>query len=490
MSIFDWFKPKNSTLKGSDWWDSIVSAKSVSGVTVNTENAMEIGAVYACVRILSETISSLPIHVYQAVNGERRMASDHPLNAVLGSVSNSDMTAMELRELVMSSLCLHGNAYCYVQRDIRRQVVSLWPLQPEHMNIMRNEDGTLSYVWAYKNVSRMFTQDQIWRVCGLGKDGIVGLSPVSLAKEAMGISVSAEKSAARLFSNGQQTSMALEFDDQLTDEQVEVLRKQWSENYSGSANAHKPIILESGMKAKSIGMTADDAQFLESRKWQIAEIARWFRVPLHMLNELDRATFSNIEHQSIEFVQHTIRPWLVRLEQTISRDLLTPREREQGYFVSHSVEGLLRGDTASRYEAYGKAIQDGWMNRNEVRRLENLNPAEGLDEYLTPLNMQNANAEPAQDNSAPSNRIADLANAENRTLAKELTRSPTSEEFAAWAVDYYRRQEAKLSESLGCDANGYAQKRLARMADAREPIDAVTAATKHTEADIEGLIHE
>jgi hypothetical protein len=236
------------------------------------------------------------------------------------------------------------------------------------------------------------------------------------------------------------------------------------------------MILESGMTAKSIGMSNADAQFLESRKAQVAEIARWFRVPPHMVGDLERATFSNIEHQSIEFVTQTIRPWLVRLEQSMARDLLSEAERRRGLYIEHTVEGLLRGDIKTRYEAYGSAITNGWMSRNEVRQLENFNRADGLDDFIVPMNM------------STSGEAENLADTENKALILESKKTP--EKFAAWLPSFLERREQAIGERLGVSASGYAQTRIARMAEATSPIEAVAEAIKHTKSDIEALTHE
>jgi HK97 family phage portal protein len=368
-----------------------------------------------------------------------------------------------------------------VRRDTRGKIIELIPLDAARIVISRNARGRLDFDYNTETASYKFGQEQIWRIAGMGKDGVVGLSPISLARESLGIAVSAERSAGKLFSNGNQSQIALEFPSMMTQEQADRLREQWASQYAGTDNAHKPVILEGGMSAKSLGMTAGDAQFLESRKWQIAEIARWFRVPLHMLNELDRATFSNIEHQSIEFVQHTIRPWLVRIEQTISRDLLNNEERQLGYYVAHSVEGILRGDTASRYDAYGKAINDGWMSRNEVRKLENLNAADGLDEYLTPLNMAIAGE------SEQADPVDEVANAENKVLKLESGRELG--DFANWCVKFFDRQERRLAEA-GIPHEGYAEKRIARIASLDSVDAAIDELVAHTKFDIEAQSNE
>ena len=477
MSLLDWFKPKAYTLKDPEFADQASTLFTGSGVAVNPDNALQISAVYGCVRILSETVASLPLRIYRRTP-EGREAVDHPLNDILGVSCNGEQTAMEMREFQMSALCLRGNSYAAVRRSNRGGVGAVNPLKPAFSHLVRDGAGRLMIDYQEPGNNATYASGQIWRVAGMGSDGVTGLSPIQLAKENMGLAITAEQSAARVFSNGGQSATTLEFEHQLTEDQIKRLRDQWADNYSGYKNHHKPMILESGMTAKSIGMSLRDTQFIESRKFQIAEIARWYRVPLHMLGELERATFSNIEHQGIEFVVHTVRPWLVRIEQSISRDLLSPSERASGLYASHIVEGLLRGDTKSRYEAYSSAIINGWLNRNEVRKLENLNPAEGLDEYLVPLNM-----------AASGEVVEDLASAENRVLAKEAGKRD-KDSFAEWLPGFYTRQSKRISDSLGVDAGEYGATRINRMNEFETPQEAVQAATEHTANDIEALCNE
>lgn len=485
MNFLSWRKKAKAqtTLKEPEFFKQ-AEMLGASGSTVNVDpnTALRIGTVYACVRILAETIASLPIGVYQRVNGRRVEVEQHPLNYLLGVSLNGEQTAMEGREFVMSSLGLRGNAYCALERSNRGGLAAIHNLKPGYSHLYREASGRLMLDYREPDNERLLPDSLLWRVAGLGSDGVTGLSPIALAREALGLSIQMERSANRMFSNGSQTSMTLEFDHQLTEEQVEHLRSQWQDNYAGWRNAGKPLILESGMKAKAIGMSNADAQFLESRKAQVAEIARWYRVPPHMLGDLDRATFSNIEHQSIEFVTHTIRPWLVRLEQSMARDLLFESERRRGLFVSHTVEGLLRGDIKTRYEAYASAITNGWMSRNEVRRLENFNDAEGLDEFMVPLNMGSAGE-------ADGEKVEGLAAAENKAL-KMNAGSRDMAEFVSWAADYLQRREKVLSEALGGSFRGYALRRAERMGTATTPLQAAHIASQTTADDIRDYCNE
>lgn len=486
MKWLDKFRPKAASLTEPEWWKAMGATRMAtgSGVAVTAETAMNVSAVYAAVRILSETIASLPLKIYESKNGTRDIAN-HPLNHLLGASPNGEQTAMELREFQMTCLGLRGNAYSQVIRNNAGTVVEINPLNAAFMRVDRSASGDLVFDYSETGNSRVYTAREIWRIAGLSLNGVLGVSPIAMAKESIGTSIATESHASRIFSNGATTSMVLEFDKTLTADQIQNLRTQFADNYSGHKNAHKPMILESGMKASNIGMTADDSQFLESRKFQIAEIARWYRVPLHMLAEMDSATFSNIEHQSIDFVVHTIRPWLVRIEQSIARDLLTVNERSRLH-ASHTVEGLLRGDTATRYEAYGKAIKDGWQTRNGVRLLENLNPAPGLDEFILPLNMSTVSEREKQMSAAAAKMLANREVAALNVEAKRLTVA----EFAAWLPDFYNRQAVVIADALAIDedlARTYTTARLAHIATLTDPAQ---AADGNLTEQLEALAHE
>jgi len=470
MSFLDYFRPKAATLKDPEFIgresNPIFSG---TGVNVTPEGAMAVSAVYAAVRILSETVASLPLKLYEN-KGDSRQVANHPLNNLLGISANGEQTAMEAREFQMTCLGLRGNAYSQIVRNGAGNIVEINPLNTAFMHLDRDANGKLVFDYQERGNARVYKTGEIWRVAGLSINGVTGASPIALAKESIGVSIATESHAARLFSNGAQASGVLEFEKTLSPEQIQNLRTQFASNYQGHKNAHKPMILESGMKWNSIGMNSDDSQFLQSRKFQIAEIARWYRVPLHMLAEMDAATFGNIEHQSIEFVVHTIRPWLVRIEQSISRDLLTANERGRLY-ASHTVEGLLRGDTASRFEAYGKAIKDGWMSRNHVRKLENLNPEVGLDEYILPLNMATVSEREKQMNTAAAKMLASREVAALNVEAKRLSVA----DFAAWLPDFYARQTAVIADALAIDetkAKSYTAARMAHIATLTDPLKA------------------
>ncbi|TFE30827.1 phage portal protein [Cohnella luojiensis] len=390
-----------STLAHPSRWveDYFGGRETRSGIRVTDESAMRVTAYLAAVKIISETIASLPLNVYQDKNGKRERATDHPLYEILHYQANPEMTAYSFRETIQGHICNWGNGYAYIDRNGAGAVTALWPLLPDRTRPDRDKNGNLIYWTLLPNTNepRRLDAFDVLHIPGFGFDGIVGYNPVKLAQEAIGLSLAAEEFGATFFGNGATPSGVIEYPEALSDKALENYKTEARAAYQGLTNAHKLMILEEGLKYHQVTIPPDAAQFLETRKFQIAEIARVFRVPLHMLQELDRSTNNNIEHQSIEFVVHTIRPWLVRWEQKIRMQLISKRERRAGYYSEFVVEGLLRGDTKSRYESYGVALDKGWMNPNEVRALENQNPYEGGDTYRVPLNTGKVNPDGSTD---------------------------------------------------------------------------------------------
>ena len=322
--------------------------------------------------------------------GKNELAEEHPLFSCLYEIPNDEMTSFEFRETMMTSLLLYGNAYA---RIIRKQghVTELWYLKPQYMNVERDSTtGKIKYTYSddVTNKTYVYKPNQIFHMKGLSIDGVKGLSPIAQAREAVGLSLATEEYGAKFFGNGARPGGVLEHPGILKD--PEKLRESWNQVYQGSRNSHKVAVLEEGMKYHVIGIAPEDAQFLETRKYQVNEICRIFRVPPHLVGDLERATFSNIEHQSIEFVQHTIRPWIVRWEQEIGRVLLSDEERTI-YFARFNVDGLLRGDYKSRMEGYAVGRQNGWLSINDIRSLEDMPlvpPEKGGDDYLVNGNMK------------------------------------------------------------------------------------------------------
>lgn len=386
--------PENPNTTFFEWLESLGGGPVLSGVTVNNSTALRISAVFACIRILAETIASLPLIVYERdADGGKTRATNHDLYRLLHDEPNPLMSSFIWRETKQGHVAGMGNAYSAIVRDGSGTVRELWPLDPVGVT-PEVESGRLVYRLSdrvARNGEKILLPADVLHIPGLGYDGIRGYNPIHMARETMGLAIAAEQYGAALFGNKSEPGGVLETDQKLDDNIEKRLRAGWESAHRGPANAHRIAVLQGGLKWKPVAINPDDAQFLETRKFQINEIARLFRIPPHMIGDLERATFSNIEHQSLEFVTHTLRPWLVRWEMEINRKLFGKDERRQ-FFVEFNVEGLLRGDIKSRFESYGIAIQNGWLSRNEVRRLENMNPEEGLDEFLEPMNMQGASA--------------------------------------------------------------------------------------------------
>ncbi len=369
---------------------------SSSGKRVNQKSAMQMTAVYSCVRILSEAVASLPIHVYRYNSqGGKEKALNHPLYFLLHDEPNPEMTSFVFRETLMTHLLLWGNAYAQIIRNGRGEIVALYPLMPDRMNVDRDEYGRLYYEYTVssedahtlKGTTVRLEPSDVLHVPGLGFDGLVGYSPIAMAKNAIGLAIAAEEYGSKFYANGAAPSGVLEHPGTLKDPAK--VRDSWSETFGGSANSHKIAVLEEGMKYTPISINPNEAQFLETRKFQINEIARIFRVPPHMVGDLEKSSFSNIEQQSLEFVKYTLDPWVSRWEQSMIRSLFTKEEKSE-YFIKFNVDGLLRGDYQSRMNGYAIGRQNGWMSANDIRELENLDriPTElGGDLYLINGNM-------------------------------------------------------------------------------------------------------
>ena len=393
--------PRNST-SGSAY--RFFMGNSTSGKRVNERSAMQMTAVYSCVRILSEAVAGLPLHLYQytdkgsrlsATHTAREKAVDNPLYFLLHDEPNTEMTSFVFRETLMTHLLLWGNAYSQIIRNGKGEVMGLYPLMPDRMTVNRDEKGRLYYEYMVSSDDTKTLKDgtvrlspyDVLHIPGLGFDGLVGYSPIAMAKNAIGLAIAAEEYGSKFYANGATPSGILEYPG--TVKEPDKVRESWNAGFGGSSNAHKIAVLEEGMKYTPISISPNEAQFLETRKFQINEIARIFRVPPHMVGDLEKSSFSNIEQQSLEFVKYTLEPWLVRWEQAMQRALIQQDDKSK-YFIKFNVDGLLRGDYQSRMQGYATARQNGWMSANDIRELENLDriPAEdGGDLYLINGNM-------------------------------------------------------------------------------------------------------
>ena len=369
-------KPIKDMTSGSAY--TFFMGGSTAGKNVNERSAMQMTAVYACVRILSEAIAGLPLHMYRYKDdGGKEKAFDHNLYHLLHDEPNPEMTSFVFRETLMTHLLLWGNAYAQIIRNGKGEVIALYPLMPNRMTVNRDSNGMLYYQYQKSNddaptmegSSVILSPSEVLHVPGLGFDGLVGYSPIAMAKNAIGLSIAAEEYGAKFYANGAAPSGVLEHPGVLKDPAK--VRDSWNAAFGGSSNSHKVAVLEEGLKYTPISISPNEAQFLETRKFQIDEIARIFRVPPHMVGDLEKSSFSNIEQQSLEFVKYTLDPWVVRWEQSLSRALLSEDEKKS-YFFKFNVDGLLRGSYHERMQGYSIGIQNGFMCPNDVRELENL----------------------------------------------------------------------------------------------------------------------
>ena len=359
-----------------------------SGKSVNARTAIQVSAVYACVRVIAETVASLPFAVFEEDKTGSKKALDHPLYRILHDEPNSEMTSFVWREAMLTHLLLWGNSYSQILRAGRGNIVGLYPLLPDSMEVDRDDKGNLTYTYSTTNGQQVkLRQEDVLHIPGLGFDGIMGYSPIAVERNAVGLSIAAEEFGSKFFSNGATPSGILTHPN--TVKNPKALRESWMEAYGGSSNANRVAILEEGMTFTRISMPNNEAQFLETRKFQVEEICRIYRVPPHMIADLEHATFSNIEHQSIDFAVHTIRPWLVRIEQSINRALFSENEKGR-FYCQFNLDGLMRGSYKERMEGYAIARNNGWMSANDIRALENQNPIpeeDGGNAYLVNGNM-------------------------------------------------------------------------------------------------------
>lgn len=371
--------------------------KSISGATVNEFTAMQNSAVYACVRILAESVAALPLHVYKYKDGGgKERDTNHQLYSLLHDAPNSEMTSFVFREVMMANLLLWGNCYAQIRRDNLHRPNALYPLEPQRMQVERDNNNKIVYQYTpttgegvqFKNSATVtYRQEDILHIPALGFNGLIGFSPIAMARNAIGVSIACEEFGAKFFENGARPSGILSHPGTLKN--PEKLRESWHQAYGGTSNTGKVAVLEEGVTYESISIPPDDAQFLDTRKFQLNEIARIFRIPPHMLADLDRATFSNIEQQSLEFVKFSLNPWIVRWEQAFCKSLISETEKGK-VFVKFNVDGLMRGDYQSRMQGYSIGRQNGWLSANDIREMEDMNPIDdeaGGNLYLVNGNM-------------------------------------------------------------------------------------------------------
>lgn len=368
--------------------------ESNAGQRVTTTSAMQQLVVFNCVRVLAESMGMLPCRLLKQTGRVRLPATTHRLYPLITMAPNSYMTAQEFWEMLVACLCLRGNFYAYKVMALGN-VVELLPLSPDIVTPKLKDDWTVEYTVNFKSGTRTLTQDELWHVRLFTLDGLNGLNPIAYARQALGLGQAMDAHAAKLFTNGAVTSGVLRTEQQLTDEAFARLKADFQGEHMGVANAYKPMILEMGLDWKPISLNAQDTQFIESKKLTEAQICGLFRVPPHLVASMDKMTLNNIEHMGMSFVNYSLVPIMTRIEHRIQVGLLNEKDRLTHY-AKFNAGALMRGDLKGRYESYGKGIQWGILSPNDCRELEDENPREGGDIYLTPMNMT-TNPEAADD---------------------------------------------------------------------------------------------
>jgi HK97 family phage portal protein len=359
-------KPQNQLFGGS-----FLLGGTVSGKAVNERTAMRNSAVYACVRVLSEAVAGLPLHIHRRDGRYRETAYNHPLHRLLAKEPNSEMTSFVFREVLMGHILIYGNAFVQITRNGRGHPTALYPLLPCNMSVTRDSDEQLLYTYNSDKGQVKLRRYNVLHIPGMGFDGIMGYSPITIAQQSLGAAFAVEEYGSRYFANGANPGGVLEFPGTVKD--IKRVKESWNAGHQGSANAGKIAVLEEGAKFSAISISPEQSQFLESRKFSINEICRIFRVQPHLIADLERATFSNIEHQSLEFVKYSLEPWVVRWEQSMEKSLLLPSEKSD-YYIKFNMDGLLRRTYKERMDGYSTGIQNGFLSPNDVRTFEDLNP--------------------------------------------------------------------------------------------------------------------
>ena len=471
-------------------------AGTATGKNVTPETSLTIAAVYACVRVISEAVASLPLIVYERQdNGGKRRAYESPLYTLLHDSPNEVMTSFEYRETIQAHLLLYGNALSEIDYNGRGGINQIWPLDPSKVHQVKRNGNQLFYHYERPNHKlEWISGDKVWHLRGLGSNGIWGYSPIQLMRQSLGISLATDEFAGRFFGNGANMSGILKHPGVLSDEAFDRVQSSWASSYGGVSNAHKTAILEEGMGYERVSIPPEDAQFLQTRQFQVTEVARIYNVPPHKIQDLTRSTNNNIEQQSLDFVINTIRPWLVRWEQSIQQNLMLSGQRGR-YFAEFLVDGLLRGDAKTRHETYAIGRQNGYYSANDVLEMENRNPIDGGDVYLVPLNMVPAGQigqtqptqEPAQADRAQiapetvetrakrsaasrtrlvSEFVPVFTEIMQRSVRREVTdvkrqakKTIGKDDLAAfllWLPDYYEQHTKYMDDSLAPIFNAYA----------------------------------
>ncbi len=378
-------------------WEEVLSLKATTkaGQPVTPPSSLKCSVVYACVKVISETIASLPLFVYQRrPDGGKEPAYKDYRWKLLHDKPNAFQTAFEWKEMLAGHSCLRGNHMSFIKKTVGGKILAIEPLNPTWFKeVDQDSQGRVRYVYQYQDTGKeeYFWREDLVHIKLFSEDGLVGLSPIEMARESIGLALGGEEYSARFFSNDARPGGILEHPGRISEDAAKRLKKQWDEAHAGASRAHGTVVLEEGLKWHQVGLSNEDSQFLESRGFQVEEIARIFRVPAVLIGHPNTTmTYASAEQFFMAFVTHTIRPWLVRIEQVLNTALF----KDEDLFCEFKLDSLMRGDTQSRYNAYSLALQNKWMTRNEVRALENLNPVEGGDEFENPAITVTPNDQP------------------------------------------------------------------------------------------------
>jgi len=436
--------------------------ESVAGEDVTPELALNVSAVYACITILAETLASLPLILYRRKERGKERAIDHPLYSLMHDAPNPEHSSMVYREIGQGHLGGWGNHYGQIIRNGRGGILEIWPMRPDRMTGVERVNGRRVYTYKRNGLTPTnYSADQILHVPAFGLDGLMGMSPIENARNAIGVAIAAEKYGGQVFANGARPSLVLEHPNMLgggKEGAKERFIKEWNDNFGGPDKAGKTALAEEGMKVHEIGFPPEAAQFIETRRNQVIEISRWYHMPLSLLGEHDKAaSYASVEQFLLSFVVHTIRPWAVRWEQELQRQLLTKEERTAGYYFEFLLDALLRGDTATRFEAYAKGMQNGTFSINNVLSRENMDPIEDeagewhwMPQNMLPIQkfsqMQTqagGNMEPPARNTKPFRRL--YADALKRCMNVEINdvrngapKHFKKGDFDDWLTEFYR----------------------------------------------------
>ena len=481
MNLFSFFNRGRNASSGDDrspwgdWWFQPVGRATDAGIRVDANIALTLSAVYACVRVLSETFATLPFRMYRPkIGGGRVQVTDHWLYQLMAKRPNRFQTPFEFREMIQAHVVLRGNAFCEIIANGAGEIQELLPLHPDRIRIELLDNGSYRYKYTTPLGEIVyFRRDQIWHLRGLSSDGIVGLNPIELQRETIAAGIGAQSYGNRFFANDAKPSGGwIELPGKFADATARSnFRESW-QSAQGSANRHKVAVLEGGMKYHEVGINNRDSQFLESRQFSVSDVARMFRVPPHLIGDLSRSTNNNIEQQSLELATYTMTPWSERWESSIETNLLGDEELE----VEYDFAALLRGDAKGRSEYYHNGIQDGWLTRNEARLAEGRDPMDGLDEPLRPLNMvENSQADDetmetddGADDKTPSNpadpetdaRLFGLLQGNAQRMARRLASGqPMRKEVLADALAI---SEKRAAEILAKDYSSSSEEEIAQ----------------------------